>query len=293
MPNPGGKTLYLPSVIDQAKVLITVKAYPKPSSRYDELVCTAGLLDGNKWIRIYPVPFRFIGNNQKYPKYSWINVDLVRTAGDFRPESYRPKLGLDEDFNIGAKLGTDDSWAARKSFVMQEVFLSMNEIIDLAYGDMRKSLATLKPKEIIDFEIEETTREWKEKWQNTALQSSFEDLNKSREAIQRDLVNKVPYNYYYHFITEGDDKPRRLKIEDWEIGALYWNCLRRTNFDEVAANLLVKNMYWDNFVNNKELYFFLGTTLQFHSIHAPNPFIIIGVFYPQKSDQLSLFQTSS
>ena len=47
--------MYLPDRIDDACVLVTVKTYPKPSGKYGELVCTAGLLDGEKWIRVYPV----------------------------------------------------------------------------------------------------------------------------------------------------------------------------------------------------------------------------------------------
>jgi hypothetical protein len=168
--------------------------------------------------------------------------------------------------------------------VLDEVFENMHDLIKLAYGERKKSLATLKPKEIVKFEIEETSRDWKEDWRNTALQSSFKELNESGEVNKRDLIKKVPYNYYYHFITEGDDKPRRLKIEDWEIGALYWNCLRRTN-DEKIANQQVRNKYWVDFVNNKDLYFFLGTTLQYHNMGTRNPFIIIGIFYPPKSDQ--------
>jgi hypothetical protein len=37
------------------KVLITVTTYPLPSRSYDELVCTAGMLENGEWIRIYPV----------------------------------------------------------------------------------------------------------------------------------------------------------------------------------------------------------------------------------------------
>ena len=81
-----------------------------------------------------------------------------------------------------------------------------------------------------------------------------------------------------------------MKIEDWEIGALYWNCLRRNNNDEDAANEQVKEKYWDEFVVKNDLHFFLGTTLQFHSKKALNPFMIIGVFYPPKSDQPPLLQ---
>ena len=37
---------YLPDEIPNARVLITVKTYPLPSRSYTELVCTAGLLNG-------------------------------------------------------------------------------------------------------------------------------------------------------------------------------------------------------------------------------------------------------
>ena len=35
------------------KVLITVKTYPTLSTKYDELVCTAGFREDGSWIRIY------------------------------------------------------------------------------------------------------------------------------------------------------------------------------------------------------------------------------------------------
>jgi len=143
--------MYLPKSIPKAKVLVTVKTYPQPSSKYGELVCTAGLLDGNRWVRIYPIPFRYLNDDSRYPKYSWIELDLVKRTRDFRPESYSPKKGIDEEIVVGEKIGTKDNWAARKRYVLQEVFTSMRELIDLAKSDQKKSLATLKPKEIVDF----------------------------------------------------------------------------------------------------------------------------------------------
>ena len=35
---------YLPDVLNNVKILITVKTYPLPSNKYEELVCTAGVL---------------------------------------------------------------------------------------------------------------------------------------------------------------------------------------------------------------------------------------------------------
>lgn len=76
-------------------------------------------------------------------------------------------------------------------------------------------------------------------------------------------------------------------IEDWEIGALYWNCLKRENGDEKKAVEMVKRKYFTEF-SQKDIYLFLGATKQFHG-WAKNPFVIVGVFYPPKEKQQSLF----
>jgi len=79
-----------------------------------------------------------------------------------------------------------------------------------------------------------------------------------------------------------------LKIEDWELGALFWNCLKKADGDENEANLRVRQKYLVEFREKKDLYFFLGTSKRYHNI-SPNPFMIIGVFYPPKTMQTSLF----
>ena len=275
--------------IPQAEVFITVKTYPQPSSSYGELVCTAGLLNGEQWVRIYPIPFRFLQDNQQYPKYSWITLDLERRTQDFRPESYRPRRGIDEPIQVGDVLGTQDAWAGRKDFVLKEVFTSMQELIKLARDKSEyKSLATLKPAEIADFEIEETDRDWKEKIIAQNQQGDIFETNDRGEMQTRQYVQKLPYKYSYKFLSEGDDRPRTMMIEDWEIGALFWNCLRRTDGDEDAANALVREKYFDTFLEKHDVYLFLGTTLQHHHV-SRNPFVIVGVFYPPKTPQLSLF----
>ncbi len=79
-----------------------------------------------------------------------------------------------------------------------------------------------------------------------------------------------------------------MMIEDWEIGALFWNCLRQSDGNEIRANQLVRNKYFDTFTTKNDLYFFLGTTQKYHN-RSRNPFTIVGVFYPPKDDQFSLF----
>ena len=250
------------------------------------MVCTAGLLDGEKWIRMYPIPYRFLRDQQKYPKYSWIELNLTRKKDDFRPESYSPKLGVDEPIKVYQQIGTDSEWAARKSYVLKEVFTSMNELVELAKDpSQRKSLATLKPSRIVDFIVEEDEREWKPKWLEDLKQLNMFELPSQRG--HKKLVRKLPYKFFYRFFSEGDKTPHKMMIEDWEIGALFWNCLYKTDGDEQAAVKLVKQKYLEEF-SEKDLYLFVGTTKQYHNF-APNPFVIIGVFYPPKSDQPLLF----
>jgi hypothetical protein len=132
--------VYLPAKIENAQVLITVKTYPLPSNKYDELVCTAGVLPDGKWIRLYPMPFRALPYNSQYNKYSWIELNLIRNTSDFRPESYRPQRGFDEPIKSLGKIDTSDGWLQRKNLVLNEVFTSMTELIALAKGERKKSL---------------------------------------------------------------------------------------------------------------------------------------------------------
>ncbi len=92
--------------IERKRVLITVKAYPLPSRTYAELVCTAGITKDGEWIRIYPVPFRFLQDKGKYRKYQWVDIDLKKANKDLRPESYSPSDNSLSDLEIIETLDT-------------------------------------------------------------------------------------------------------------------------------------------------------------------------------------------
>ncbi|MCK4816810.1 hypothetical protein KA005_13655 [bacterium] len=156
--------MYLLDRIQNARVLIAVKTYPVPSAKYDELVCNAGFLENGKWIRVYPVKFQALPYDQQYSKFNWIQLNLVRSKRDFRQESYRPERGIDEPIKTIRSLGTKRNWFERKRFALQEVFTSMGDLITLSKNpNVWKSLATVKPKEIVKFEVEEDERHWKPK----------------------------------------------------------------------------------------------------------------------------------
>lgn len=282
--------MYLPDELPNARVLITVKTYPLPSSDHGEIVCTAGLLDGEKWVRVYPISLSRYSDEERFPKYGWVRLNLKRHPSDFRLESYMPRNGIDEPMRFLERIGTDNNWAARKDFVLKEVFTSMKELITLSHTENR-SLGTVKPSEIVDFVIEDSEREWRPQWATRLKQLRMFDSEKQR-GKQWQPIRKIPFTFKYRFLTRGDTKPRELSIHDWEIGALYWNCLKQVQGDESEAKHMVRARCFDEFVSRKEIFLFVGTTYEFHRRRVDNPFIITGVFYPPKTPQLSLFQPS-
>lgn len=267
------------------RVLITVKTYPTISGKYDELVCTAGLREDGSWVRVYPIPFRQRPYHEQYRKYQWIELDLVKNTSDFRPESYRPR-SFDTPINIVGEIKADgDTWNERRDIVLRNIHYDLSQlIVEAKDRNIGTSLCVFKPARILDFEWQEVNREWsKEKIENLRQMSLFDTVDTNR----RDVVRKLPYNFYYIF-EDRNGKRSRLMIEDWETGQLFWNCLERHKGDEEKACEDVKKKYFDDFALTKDLYFFLGTTLQFH-LRAPNPFIIIGTFHPKLITQMKLF----
>jgi hypothetical protein len=272
------------------KVLITVTTYPLPSRSYDELVCTAGILETGEWIRIYPVPLKFLTGLRKDGKiesfkYNWIELELKKRTDDFRPESHSPINYDFKDIEVFGKIDTKNNWAERKKYCTTKIYTNLSQLIKESKAPTNVSLATFKPKRIIEFVIEEEeNRDWKDEWKELRKQGDLFEQGKSPEIT----IPKLPYKFYYRF-TDDTGKESRLMIEDWEIGALYWNCLKSTEGNEIKALEKVRQKYGQEFINEKDVYLFLGTTKEWHMRRAKNPFVIIGVFYPKKEIQIPLF----
>jgi len=271
----------------KTKVLIAVKTYPTLASKYDELVCTAGFREDGTWVRIYPIPFRKLDYDKQYRKYDWIEIDLIRNESDFRPESYRP-YSIESAIHIVGHLETTNNWQLRKEIVLNNVYSNLSALISDAKNELKRiSLAVFKPTFIVDFICERTQRDW-DQAKLAHLQAKAQQLNLFANSDNPfEVVDKVPYKFSYVFVDD-EGRESTLMIEDWETGQLYWNCLKKYDGNEKKACADVKNRYFQDFAKTKDLYFYLGTTRNFHLV-APNPFIIIGTFHPKKDDQLSLF----
>ncbi len=242
--------------MSRKKVLLTVTTYPLPSRSYDELVCTAGVLEDGSWIRIYPVPLSFLIGKRKSGelksfKYNWIELDLKKRTDDFRPESYSPVNYDFRDHKLLDHIDTKFNWRHRKKYCLVNVYTSINALIADSKDPKNTSLATFKPVEIIDFQVVEDERDWKPVWKE--LRNQLDLFANEGNSEPSKIIPKVPYKFYYKF-RDSEGKEPRLMIEDWEIGALYWNCLRDTNGDEKAALEKVRNKYFNDLAKTKDIY---------------------------------------
>jgi hypothetical protein len=270
--------------MSKERILVAVKTYPVLSKSYMELACTAGFREDGSWVRIYPIPFRLLDKDQHFQKYQWIELALAKNPKDSRPESYRP-LNRD-DITLCEKIGTEQAWAERKRIILKQnkIYTNLAEIIAGA-NDNKHSLVIFKPKEILGFVVEKTERSWGQD-KLDALKAYLNQGNLFDEA-QEDfkVMPKLPYKFSYKFVDDSGTEST-LMIEDWEIGQLYWSCVKGT--DEKTATQKVRQKYFEDFSKTKDLHLFLGTTREFHG-RAPNPFLIIGTFHPPIDAQSTLF----
>ena len=267
------------------RVLITVKTYPTLSRKYGETVCTAGVREDGSWMRIYPVPFRRLDENEQYRKFDWLKTDFIRGRSDPRPETHHP-ADLAKMLPT-AHMGTEDNWRERRKLLLSKATV-YDRLEPLLTGakETRLSLAVFKPTKICGFIWEDDDREWDmnkvaEMRDKTRQVEMFKD-EMWRETFK--VIPKLPYAFSYQ-LEDADGRKSTMQVLDWECGQLYWNCFHRHR-DEATALEKVQAKYLDEF-GRRDLHFFLGTTQQFHGF-APNPWVIVGVFAPPYQQQMQL-----
>jgi hypothetical protein len=254
---------------EKKKVLITVKTYPLPSVSYQELVCTAGVLEDGSFIRLYPVDYRYQPYWKWYKKYQWIEVEVTKhdRTDDPRKESYRPEV---ESIRIlSDPLSTKNCWEERKRVVLSRGTRTMEELWTLQKTE-GTSLGIIRPKEIGDFLIEPVEEDWKPQWKRT-----FQQLRLF--GPRQKPLEKIPFKFSYVFRCDNAAcKGHTMMIEDWEIGALYLKMRDKYGSSEIAIQK-VRQRFFDQMCDPVvDTHFFVGNVRKYPT------WIILGVFWPKK-----------
>jgi hypothetical protein len=130
---------------ERKRILITVKTYPTPSAKYRETVCTAGVTSDGRWIRLYPVSFRYRPYEDWYKKYQWVEVDVKRKVGDTRLETHIPNCDtFDLQEHLDTSHGWERGWGARRAVVLPTAAESLH-----ALQNSGASLGAFRPAEVM------------------------------------------------------------------------------------------------------------------------------------------------
>jgi hypothetical protein len=210
-------------VEDEAFVL--VKAAPRHSQTFGETVCCAGIDLAGNWVRLYPVSFRLLTDEQRFARwdhirYRWSNPKATK---DIRKESRRVDPNSVE---ILSKLKQRD----RNRLVSRCAVDSLQA--EFAAG---RSLALLKV-EVLDF--------WPERHSDEELQKRngvLADLRAKADLFSTSAslipLRSCPYAFKYRY--RDADRVRVGTCQDWETEQTFFARLRDMPSEQAALDWMM------------------------------------------------------
>jgi hypothetical protein len=247
------------------RVLIVVRTYPTPAHKGGEVSCTAGITDKGEWIRLFPVPYRFLEPDKRFSKYQWIDVSVTK-ASDPRPESY--KLSP-ESICIVSQLPAGD-WKERKAVILPLRTRCLCCLKKQQDESVHSTLGLFRPSAIQRLVIRPTADQWTDKQLGHLRQQDLFAKMPTKE------LEKVPFKFVYEFRCDHEScVGHALGCTDWEMGESWrrW----RDQYGEDQWEAKFRETYEDKMIDKYDTHFFVGT------VHRhPREWIIVGLFYPPK-----------
>jgi len=222
--------------------------------------------DDGHWLRLFPVPWRFLQTDQRFLKYQWVEVDVVK-ASDHRPESY--KIVKDGIRILSRPLSTADAWRARKRIVFPQLSASLCELIRNRNKNKHPTLGFFRPESIEALLISPAkSQTWTPEQQVVLRQQELFDKR------PKQILEKIPFDFRYEFRCSDAQCPgHRLKCTDWELGESFrkW----RPEYGEAwEAKFREK---FEAYMIRRDTHFFVGTLKA-----RPHIWLICGLFYPPR-----------
>jgi hypothetical protein len=265
------------------RFLPLVKAYPALSNTYGEVSCIAGIevIDDAPagLVRIYPVPFRALEDEQRFRKYEFIELDVQAHSGDQRPETRRPDR--DSIKAVGPILSTERGWRQRRPFVDPLISGSMCELQRLR-NERGISLGIFRPRDVLELVIQEKDIDVDKQRLAEASVAQGSLLDQQERAYQQKAIEQIPYSFKYKYFCSDPTcvRPHEQTIIDWEIVQFYRRVRGTPNWDQQMRARWIDELCDPS----RDTAFIVGNQHQ-----HPNAFLVLGVWWPPlESQQLSL-----
>lgn len=251
---------------EHKRVLITVRTYPAPARRGVEVSCSGGITDSGEWIRLFPIPYRFLSFDKRFRKYQWIDA-MVKRSSDPRPESY--EVDLDSIEILGEPVPTHKQWLERKALILPLASPSLCHLQEQRHIT-GQTLGIFKPREIQGFVIKKDAPDWTHQEREKLLQHSL-----FQQSAKFEPLEKIPFKFLYRFRCDDTScGGHLLSCVDWELGQAYRSW--RDKYGEHWEAKL-RDRFQHDMITKCDTHFFVGT-VRAH----PDSWIIVGLFYPRR-----------
>jgi hypothetical protein len=254
------------------RVLITVRTYPVPARSTIEASCTAGVTRDHEWVRLFPIPYRSLNEDNRFARWQWVDVEAVRPRSDPRPESLKLKP---DKIQIIGKVGTRDGWRERREILKPLVRPSMCHIKRERDENKYPTLGLFRPSQIKQLKIEPTDGQW------TAGELSILRTDTFFQKAPARTLEKIPFDFKYEFsCSDSACRGHEMTCTDWEVCQAYrrWRRKYGENWEKHFRQKFETDM-----IQKCDTHFFVGT----HS-HHPGTWMIVGLFYPPKQQMCDL-----
>ena len=242
-----------------------------------EVSCAAAITENGQWLRLFPVPWRFLDEDQRFRKYQWVDVSVIKAAKDPRPESYR--LKQDGIKILSGPLSKKNAWQAEKDIVLPLRAHCLCCLVKERDANKYPTPGIFRPRSIDRLVITSEDPNWSESQLGLLRQGNL------FAAAPKQELEKIPFKFQYEFHCEDNDcNGHKIICTDWELGQTYRSW--RTKYG-AGWEAKFRQRYETEMIKRNDTHFYVGT-MNGH----PHVWIIAGLFYPPRvaeSQQIGLF----
>ncbi len=241
------------------RVRILVKAFPQPSTKYEETVCVAAVSeDTREFLRLFPIRYRRLPAEHRFQRFDQVTLTATKATSDPRPESYRvdePSIkvtGKSGDLSPTSKVALWSPFVSPSLSVLQSDQKQSGRslgIIRPDAGSIRFKIAPLAESTPDDQEV---------------ASHVFEQASLLEDPLRP--LAKPEFSFSYTFVSGG--KQHTYQIHDWEVQAAFQEYQRRYGSGALAK---MEEQYGQK-IPFQNLHFIMGTMQK-----RPWQFIVIGL----------------
>ncbi|WP_437193512.1 hypothetical protein [Planctomicrobium sp. SH527] len=231
------------------ELMVNCKTYPAVSEKYVETVCTGGVQRNGEFVRLYPVPFRFLNSEEQYERWDIIQVRAYRTTRDKRPESWHFIPGTPIK-KIGS---TKENESERWQWMSKAVFASTEE---MESRGLTNGCVEIEPLELY----------WKpdlKEWSASQLRVIHQGDLFAKGGQMKGLSDVIPWQYRLKYREKSTGREFDGKVLAWSYYAGYRSRIRdgKTELEalESVANTVRKSIFNDS----RSVFAILGTHSRF------------------------------